>query len=188
MSKQEFKVYTKGGDNGKTSLIGGKRVPKHDLQVEAYGNIDELKSYTGLVYDFTDDLLSKKNLLIIIEKLFIAESLVACASYEDQIRMPQLTDEDVLFLEKDIDRMTNNLKPLNSFILPGGHPLISHLHIARTICRRAERSYLRFAEHDEIIEVVEHYLNRLSDYYFTLARYTAMLLKIDENLWQPSKA
>lgn len=187
MNNKEFKVYTKGGDNGKTSLIGGKRVSKHDLQVEAYGTIDELKSYTGLVYDFTDDLLSKKNLLIIIEKLFIAESLVACATYDDQIKMPKLTEVDVEFLEKDIDRMTKDLAPLNSFILPGGHPLISHLHIARTICRRAERAYLRYAEHNEIIPVVLHYLNRLSDYYFTLARYTAMLLNIDEILWLPNK-
>lgn len=187
MSNQEFKVYTKGGDNGKTSLIGGKRVPKHDLQVEAYGTIDELKSYTGLVYDFTDDLLSKKNLLIVIEKLFIAESLVACATFDDQLKMPQLLEEDVIFLEKDIDRMTKDLTPLSSFILPGGHPLISHIHIARTICRRAERAYLRYTEQGEINLVVEHYLNRLSDYYFTLARYTAMLLKVDEILWLPNK-
>ncbi len=187
MNKQEFKIYTKGGDHGKTSLIGGKRVPKCDLQVEAYGTIDELKSYTGLVYDFTDDMLSKKNLLIIIEKLFIAESLVACATYEDQLKMPQLTIDDVVFLEKEIDRMTKSLSPLSSFILPGGHPLISHLHIVRTICRRAERAYLRFAENNEVITVVLQYLNRLSDYYFTLARYTALLLKIDENLWVPKK-
>jgi cob(I)alamin adenosyltransferase len=187
MSNQNFKVYTKGGDKGMTSLIGGKRVLKHDLQVEAYGTIDELKSYTALVYDYTDDLLSKKNLLIIIEKLFIAESLIACATYEDQLKMPQLYDQDVEFIEKDIDRMTKDLPALNAFILPGGHPLISQIHICRAICRRAERAYLRFSDQNEVIPVVEQYLNRLSDYYFTLARYTAVLLKIDEILWLPNR-
>ncbi len=187
MSKQNFKVYTKGGDKGMTSLIGGRRVQKYDLQVEAYGTVDELKSYTALVYDYTDDLLSKKNLLIIIEKLFIAESLIACDTYEDQIKMPQLYENDVEFLERDIDRMTKDLQPLNAFILPGGHPLISQIHICRSICRRAERAYLRYAENAEVIPIVQHYLNRLSDYYFTLARYTAVLLKIDEILWLPNK-
>jgi len=109
MSKKDFKVYTKGGDKGMTSLIGGTRIAKHDLQVEAYGTIDELKSYIGLVYDFVDDLSSKKNLLIIIEQLFIIESLIACDSYESRLRMPQLKEEDIRFLEDEIDRMTNML-------------------------------------------------------------------------------
>jgi cob(I)alamin adenosyltransferase len=186
MSK-EFKIYTKAGDTGQTSLIGGSRVAKHDLQVEAYGTIDELKSYTGLVYDFVDDLLTKKNLLIIIENLFITESLVACDSYESKLRMPQLKEADVLFLESEIDRMTLSLAPLHSFILPGGHPLVSHCHVARTICRRAERAYLRFAETHDTDELVLKFLNRLSDYYFTLARYAAKLMEVDELLWLPKK-
>ncbi len=184
---KEFKVYTKGGDHGNTSLIGGQRVKKYDLQVEAYGTIDELKSYTGLVYDFTDDMLSKKNLLLIIEKLFIVESIIACGTKEYRDKMPQLTSSDIEFLEKDIDRMTKELPPLNAFILPGGHPLLSHIHITRTICRRAERAYLRFVDTTEPIPLVGQYLNRLSDYYFTLGRYMAKLLHIDENLWLPKK-
>ncbi len=187
MSNQEFKVYTKGGDKGKTSLIGGTRVDKFDLQVEAYGTVDELKSYIGLVYDFVDDLSSKKNLFIIMEHLFITESLIACDSEESKMRMPQLKTEDIQFLEEDIDRMTSKLDPLHAFILPGGHPVISHCHIARSISRRAERAYLRFTENIESEELIIQYLNRLSDYLFTLARYQAKLLDVDEILWLPKK-
>jgi cob(I)alamin adenosyltransferase len=188
--EKEFKVYTKGGDSGKTSLIGGKRVTKHDLQVEAYGMVDELKAYTGLLYDFTDDLLCKKTLIIIIEKLFVAESLMACDTYERTLALEQISETDIKLLEDEIDRMTKYLKPLKSFILPGGHPLISHAHIARTICRRAERAYLRHldsAEDTITNNEIRMYLNRLSDYYFTLARYSAKILDIDELLWTPKK-
>lgn len=187
---KNFKVYTKGGDSGITSLIGGKRIPKYDLQVEAYGTVDELKAYTGLLYDFTDDLLCKKTLMIIIEKLFIAESIMACETFEHTLGMEQIKEEDINMLEVEIDRMTKYLKPLKSFILPGGHPIISHAHIARTICRRTERSYLRYIDSsDETLannEIVK-YLNRLSDYYFILARYSAKILDIDELLWRPKK-
>ncbi len=186
MNDTKFKIYTKGGDKGLTSLIGGKRVPKFDLQVEAYGTIDELKSYTALVYDFVDDLNSKKNLLIIIEQLFIIEGLAACDSNESKIKLPQFDNDSILLLENEIDRMTKALTPLKSFILPGGHPLISHCHIARTICRRAERAYLRFEDTVEYKEeLIVRYLNRLSDYFFTLARYSAKLMDIDELLWLP---
>ena len=186
MSDKEFKVYTKGGDRGMTSLIGGKRVHKFNLQVEAYGTIDELKSYTALVYDFVDDLLSKKNLLIIIEQLFIIESLAACDSKESKEKMPQLKNENIIFLENEIDRMTKTLPPLKAFILPGGHPLISHCHIARTICRRAERAYIRYENTiEDKEELTLRYLNRLSDYFFTLARYSAKMMDIDELLWLP---
>ena len=141
-----FKVYTKGGDSGKTSLIGGKRIPKYDLQVEAYGTIDELKAYTGLLYDFTDDLLCKKTLMIIIEKLFVAESLMACETYEHTLGLEQITDDNIIMLEGEIDRMTKFLKPLKSFILPGGHPTVSQIHIARCVCRRAERRVVTLQE------------------------------------------
>ena len=187
MNNETSKIYTKGGDRGQTSLIGGTRVAKHDLQVEAYGTIDELKSYTGLVYDFVDDLISKKNLLIIVEHLFIIASLMACDGMKSRLRMPQLSEDEIEFLEFEIDRMTKILDPLYSFILPGGHPLISHCHIARTICRRAERAYLRYGVENEIEDVIVKYLNRLSDYFFTLARYTAKVNDIDELLWQSKK-
>jgi cob(I)alamin adenosyltransferase len=185
MEDKEFKIYTKGGDYGKTSLTGGKRVNKYDLQVEAYGNIDEIKSYVGLVYDYVDDMISKKNLLIIIEKLFIAESMVSADSEKSLAKLPKLQEEDIEFLEKDIDRMNKILNPLKAFILPGGHPLISHCHIARTICRRAERACLRYGAENELPPLVGKYLNRLSDYLFVLARYSAKKLDIDELLWLP---
>jgi len=184
MSK-EFKIYTKGGDAGKTSLTGGTRVDKYAPQVEAYGSIDELKSYIALVYDFTDDLMNKKNLLKIIENLFIAESLMSADSPKTAAKLPQLAASDVEFLEKDIDRMNKVLNPLTAFILPGGHPMISHCHIARAICRRAERSCLRYGANNELPEFVGMYLNRLSDYLFVLARYAAKKLNVDEILWQP---
>ncbi|RLD64838.1 MAG: cob(I)yrinic acid a,c-diamide adenosyltransferase [Bacteroidetes bacterium] len=188
MANKEFKIYTKGGDFGKTSLTGGTRVDKFDLQVEAYGNIDETKSYLGLVYDYADDMISKKNLLMIIEKLFIAESLVSADSIESMAKLPQLKEEDIEFLEKDIDRMNKILSPLKAFILPGGHPMISHCHIARTICRRAERAYLRYDTKKELPPFVGKYLNRLSDYLFILARYSAKKLDVDELLWLPKKS
>jgi cob(I)alamin adenosyltransferase len=187
MSDKEFKIYTKGGDAGKTSLTGGTRVNKYDLQVEAYGSIDETKSYIGLVYDFADDMISKKNLLIIMEKLFIAESLVSADSDKSMSKLPQLLEEDVEFLEKDIDRMNKILPPLHAFILPGGHPMISHCHIARTICRRAERACLRFDTNRTLSPIIVKYLNRLSDYLFILARYAAKKLDVDELLWLPKK-
>jgi cob(I)alamin adenosyltransferase len=182
-----MKIYTKGGDKGLTSLIGGTRVPKHHQQVEAYGTVDELKSYLGLVYDFTDDLMSKKNLMIIIERLFVIEALMACNSYESQLRMPQIFETDIQFLESEIDRMTLVLKPLTAFILPGGHPSVSHIHIARAICRRAERAYLRTLSNDNPDDLIIKYLNRLSDYLFTLSRYATKLLDVDEILWIPLK-
>ena len=187
MSKNEVKIYTKGGDKGKTSLIGGRRVFKYDLQVEAYGSIDELKSYTGLVYDFVDELNCKKTLLIILENLFVIESIVASDGEESKLTLPELTPKNIKFLEEEIDRMTKSLVPLHSFILPGGHPLISHCHIARSICRRSERAYLRFSEAHGVEELVAQYLNRLSDYFFTLARFAAKSLDIDELLWDPEK-
>ena len=185
MSK-EFKVYTKGGDKGNTSLIGGSRIAKYSIQVEAYGTIDELKSYTALIYDLFDDEETKNSLLLIINKLFVAESLMSIDSIASGEKMTQLKESDIEFLESEIDRMTKSLEPLTAFILPGGSPLISHCHIARTICRRGERAYLRFVNNEgaELINTnIIKYLNRLSDYYFTLARYAAKINNIEELIW-----
>jgi len=187
MSSKEFKIYTKSGDHGMTSLVGGSRVHKYDLRVEAYGTIDELKSYIGLVYDYADDMISKKNLLTIMEHLFVLESMVSADSEKALEKIPHLQEAEVEFLEQDIDRMNMILPPLTAFILPGGHPMISHCHIARTICRRAERACLRFGAENELPLIVTKYLNRLSDYLFVLARYSAKKLDIDELLWLPKK-
>ena len=183
-------IYTKGGDKGQTSLIGGKRVPKYSLQVEAYGTIDELKSYTGLIHDLFDDTQIKASLLKIINQLFVAESLMSIDSAERGTNMQQITTENIEFLEKEIDKMTEQLAPLTAFILPGGHPIISHCHIARTICRRGERAYLRFIADgsEELFNAnIAKYINRLSDYFFTLARYAAKQNNIEEITWKNSK-
>ena len=180
-------IYTKGGDKGQTSLIGGKRVPKYSLQVEAYGTIDELKSYTGLIHDLFDDNKTKTSLLRIINQLFVAESLMSIDILERGEKMQQIAISDIEFLEHEIDRMTNELAPLTAFILPGGHPTVSHCHIARTICRRGERAYLRFLSEegaDLRNEEILKYLNRLSDYFFTLARYAAKENGVEELLWK----
>lgn len=184
--EKEFKVYTKGGDKGMTSLIGGSRVYKHSLQVEAYGSIDELKSYTGLIFDLFEDNTTKNSLNIIMNMLFVTESLASIDSPESAKHLGSISDADIEFLEQEIDRMTAELEPLTKFILPGGYPLVSHCHIARTICRRSERAYLRFiADNDKNIanEQIIKYLNRLSDYYFTLARYAAKLNGVEEITW-----
>ena len=180
-----FKIYTKSGDKGKTTLIGGKRVEKTDIQVEAYGTIDELKSHIALLFDLFDDEKTKTDLQKIITNLFIAESLVASATKETAAKMPNLTDDDVVSLEKQIDAMDEQLEPLTAFVLPGGSLLNSHCNIARTVCRRTERICLRlWKEKPELHnETVAKYLNRLSDYLFTLSRYAMKITGKREIFW-----
>lgn len=183
---EEFKIYTRTGDKGQTSLIGGTRVPKYHPRIEAYGTIDELKSYLGLVrdQDISDDI--KELLLEIQDRLFTIESQLA---YDPETKLtrplPEIIDNDITLLEKAIDSMNTELEPLSSFILPGGHVAVSHCHVARCICRRAERITIRLSE----IHVVEplniKYLNRLSDYLFVLARKIGKDLNVAENLWKP---
>lgn len=188
MSKK-FKIYTKTGDKGMTSLIGGKRVTKADLQVEAYGDIDELKSHLAYLMDMLSDEELAKELKQIIVKLFEAESIVAANTLEAAAKMPQLTDEDILFLEQRIDAMDERLPALTAFVLPGGHPVNSYCHIARTVCRRAERSVLRLWQERAELEntLVEKYLNRLSDYLFALSRYLSIQHDVPEHLWISKK-
>lgn len=182
-----FKIYTKTGDKGTTSLIGGTKVPKSHLRIESYGNIDELNSYLGLCRDLFEDELSRKTLLEVQDRLFTIGSSLACDPVkEPKMKIPDLNSNDIKVLENEIDRMTELLAPMKSFILPGGHPLVSHLHIARCICRRAERGCVRLElESLEIEPLILQYLNRLSDYLFTLARYAALLLKAEELPWKP---
>ncbi len=182
-----MKVYTKSGDRGSTSLIGGKRVSKAALQVEAYGSIDELKSHIALLGDLFEDKDVKEVLEQIIIKLFEAESLVASAGAEAAGKMPQLKEEDVEFLERNIDKMDEVLPGLKAFVLPGGSALNSHCNIARAVCRRAERATIRFDEDSPkpYVKPVVKYLNRLSDYLFTLSRYSLFLEGKKEILWLP---
>jgi cob(I)alamin adenosyltransferase len=182
-----FKIYTKTGDLGKTSLIGGTKVLKSHLRIESYGGIDELNSYIGLV----NDLLATADLSIILreiqDRLFTIGSSLACDPDKDSaLKIPDLHVQDVERLEKEIDRMNEVLPDMRSFILPGGHPTISHIHIARCICRRAERNCVNLQAHDSFVEpLVLQYLNRLSDYLFVLARYAGYLFQVQDIPWKP---
>lgn len=179
-----MKIYTKQGDKGQTSLIGGSRVAKYDDRVEAYGTIDELKSYIGLIGDISEDQAIKDLMLLIQERLFVAESRVAVDSEEALKKMPELKEEDIQLLENQIDEMNETLPELNSFILPGGHVLASHAHVARTICRRAERITLKAFPDHNVDPLVLKYLNRMSDFLFVLARKFANELGNGDVKWE----
>ncbi len=174
------KIYTKGGDKGETSLLGGTRVPKYHEKIEAYGTVDELVSYIGLIRD-QEIQDNYKNILINIQQiLFTAEAHIASDSKKNTAKLPQLSPNEVEILEQEIDNMNKGLPELRSFILPGGHQIVSYCHIARTICRRAERLVIKLAENYPVDILVIKYLNRLSDYLFVLARKLAADLNVEE--------
>lgn len=180
------KIYTKTGDKGNTSLIGGTKVPKSHLRIEAYGTVDELNSYVGLCRDLTSDKTSGDLLGEIQDRLFTIGSSLACdPEKETKLKIPDLKDSDVTVLEKAMDSMNETLPPMKNFILPGGHPTVAHMHIARCICRRAERCVVRLSFETEAPPIVIQYLNRLSDYFFVLARYEAHLAGATEIPWKP---
>ncbi len=182
-----LKIYTKTGDKGTTSLIGGTKVPKSHLRIEAYGTVDELNSYIGLCREILTDENCRYILQEVQDRLFTIGSSLACDPIkESKMRIPDLKEEDVLLLEKEIDRMNEAIPPMKSFILPGGHVTVSHLHIARCVCRRAERCCVRLElESLEVEQVILKYLNRLSDYLFVLARFTAHQFNSIEIPWKP---
>jgi cob(I)alamin adenosyltransferase len=182
----DWKIYTKTGDKGETSLIGGSRVPKYHERIEAYGTLDELNSYIGLLCDQQIENHMKDILLIIQDRIFTIESqLAAEPEYLPSTPLPQMHEDDVVMLEKEIDKMNEFLPPLTSFILPGGHPIISYAHIARCVCRRAERLTIRLSVSSHVDLLLIRYLNRLSDYLFVLARYLAFKMNIAEKVWKP---
>ncbi len=183
--KKEFKIYTKTGDKGSTSLIGGERVPKYDDRIEAYGTVDELNSWIGLIRDQDIDKNLKAILLGIQNTLFVMESQLAKGPGAEKTVLPEVKQEDVEILEKEIDKMEKDLPPLNSFILPGGHTVVSYCHIARTVCRRTERLVIKIAEKFQIAPVNIQYLNRLSDYLFVLSRTVSKDLNGEEIAWNP---
>ena len=182
-------TYTKTGDQGETSLIGGKRVPKYDDRVEAYGTVDELSAYVGVLNDLEGvDAAIKETLGVIQKKLFTLESHFALDKESEVSKMiPQLEEEDVKFLEGHIDRMNAELPELKAFVIPGGNMRASMSHVCRTVCRRAERQGWRLASHDEVDAIDLRYLNRLSDYFFVLARYFDYLVNRDETCWDSNK-
>lgn len=181
------KIYTKGGDLGETSLLGGTRVMKDNERVEAYGTLDELNSFIGLLRDQEIHQHYKDELLRIQNNLFTAEAWVASDPGKPIKNLPVLAENEIMQLEKEIDAMTNELPPLQSFILPGGHPFVSHCHIARTVCRRAERAVIRLHTRQNVDHVIIRYLNRLSDYLFVLARKIGFDAHASEIHWPAKK-
>jgi len=182
-----FKIYTRVGDKGNTSLIGGTKVPKSHLRIEAYGTIDELNSYIGLCRDLIEDKASRSVLWEVQDRLFTIGSSLACdPKKESRLRLPDLNEEDVFNLEQAIDKMNDILPEMTSFLLPGGHSIISQIHIARCVCRRAERCCVRLElESLEVEPLIIKYLNRLSDYLFVLSRYVGLQLDVEEMKWKP---
>jgi cob(I)alamin adenosyltransferase len=180
-----MKIYTKTGDNGQTSLVGGTRVSKTELRIEAYGTVDELNSYIGLLRDQEVNNSRKDILKEIQDRLFTIGSILASEPEQTKKRIPDLHESDVELLEKEMDKMDESLEPMRFFILPGGHQSVSFGHLARTVCRRAERIVLRLAQETEVNELVIKYLNRLSDYLFVLCRMMIKDLNIEEISWKP---
>ena len=181
----DCKIYTRTGDKGQTSLIGGTRVPKYHDRIEAYGSLDELNSYVGLIKDQEINDHYKIILLEIQDRIFSIESLLAKDPEKDlKQSLPMIYDKDIELLETEIDKMNEELESLNSFVLPGGHTTVSYCHIARCVCRRAERIIIKLAEAHPVDEKNIKYINRLSDYLFVLARKLGKDLGAKETLWR----
>jgi cob(I)alamin adenosyltransferase len=179
-----MKIYTLTGDDGTTSLSGGRRVPKQSIRVEAYGSVDELIAWFGLLRDHNENLERREILIYIQSQLMLCAAGLAY-DHENVKSKRFLPDADcVSIIEKEIDSMEAKLPALNNFILPGGNILVSYCHIARCVCRRAERSVLRLKEAEESPEIVIKFLNRLSDYLFILSRKISLDLDIEEIKWQ----
>jgi len=180
-----MKIYTKAGDRGMTSLLGGSLVPKDHPRLEAYGTLDELISWMGLLRDHLKDSGIREDILRIQDRLMAGSAILASEKADSSIKLPEIAERDITFLENKIDVMDAELEALNSFILPGGHPVISYCHLARVTCRRAERCSMKLIKDSEQTGLLVKYLNRLSDYLFTLARKIGKDFKIEEIPWLP---
>ena len=179
-----MKIYTRTGDKGLTSLIGGTRVPKSSLRIECYGTVDELNSHLGLVSDQEVNAGRRPLLKEIQDRLFTIGSALAADPDKSKMKLPDLHAADVTLLEDEMDRLNADLPELRAFILPGGHPAVSHAHVARCVCRRAERLVIHLSEDSFVAELVVVYLNRLSDYLFVLSRAMAHDLGVEEVTWK----
>jgi len=178
-----FRIYTRTGDEGETSLFGGKRLPKDHLRIESYGTLDELNAQIGLLRDQIQDEELREELHQIQNLLFSMGSYLAMEPDKKSDSIEMLRTGDVKNLEQAMDRMDEELEPLRNFILPGGHVLVSQAHIARCVCRRAERQVVALSRHEPVEGIVLQYLNRLSDFFFILARYLSHRLGIEEVIW-----
>ncbi|WP_406684243.1 cob(I)yrinic acid a,c-diamide adenosyltransferase [Seonamhaeicola sp. MEBiC1930] len=189
-----MKIYTKTGDKGTTALFGGSRVPKHHIRIESYGTIDELNSYIGLVRDQKIRQHYKDILIKIQHKLFTIGAILATdpekavlKNGKERLNIEKIASEDIEVLEHEMDCMNEALEPMTHFVLPGGHQTVSFCHIARCICRRAERLATALNENEPINSNALIYLNRLSDYLFVLARKLTLDLQANEIKWIPEK-
>ena len=180
-----MKIYTKKGDEGKTGLIGGTRVSKHALRIDSYGTVDELNSFIGVVRDYDINEIYKKQLIEIQDRLFTIGSSLASDPEKSKMKIPDLLESDVEILEKWMDEMDAELPEMRFFVLPGGNHAVSFCHVARCVCRRAERLIVELAESDFVAPLVLSYMNRLSDYLFVLSRKIAIDLKAEEQPWHP---
>jgi len=178
-----MKIYTLTGDDGSTSLVGGRRVPKHSLRVEAYGSVDELIAWVGLLRDHKENL-ERRDLLIYIQRQLMSAAAALATDPETEHARIILPEEGCLkVLEEEIDKMEETLAPLRNFLLPGGNILVSHCHIARCVCRRAERAVLRLSTSEKTPDIVIKFLNRLSDFLFVLSRKISLELNNEEVKW-----
>lgn len=183
-----MKIYTRTGDDGTTGLIGGTRVKKYNIRLEAYGTVDELNSYIGLIRSLMKDYPCDAVLEKIQIKLFVIGANLATEIAGEMIKQQvPCRESDIQFLENEMDRMIEVLPPLNHFILPGGSQANAFCHVARTVCRRAERRIVELSEKSEVDTILIKYINRLSDYLFVLSRKISMDLKTPEILWFPEQ-
>ncbi len=180
-----MKIYTRKGDGGTTQLIGGTRIPKHSIRIESYGSVDELNSYLGLIRDQSIDLIYIQQIITIQDRLFTIGSHLASDPNKSTMKLPEIKSDDIKLMEKWIDEMDASLPPMKSFILPGGHTSVSFCHIARCVCRRAERMTNHLHEEENVDLVILKYLNRLSDYLFVLSRKLTQDLGAPEQPWLP---
>ena len=180
-----MKIYTRTGDKGKTTLVGGKPVPKTHIRIEAYGTVDELIAHIGLLHDTVEKKEQKYELLLVLDRLMTCAAILAADCEDCGVKIPEMKDSDVITLEKAIDNMEALLPPLTSFVLPGGQMISSQCHVARTVCRRAERQIIRLSEELFVPDTVIKYVNRLSDYLFVLARKVLHDFNKEDLLWKP---
>lgn len=189
-----MKIYTKTGDTGTTSLFGGSRVPKHHIRIESYGTLDEVNSWLGLLRDQEINLHSKEILAQTQKNLFTVGAILATdpkkavlKSGKDRLNIQRINLSDIELLETEMDKMNKDLPPMTHFVLPGGHSIVSYCHIARTVCRRAERMISLLHYNEPLDPLVLSYINRLSDYLFVLARKLTYELGAEEQKWIPDK-
>ncbi len=180
-----MKIYTKTGDTGSTSLVGGTRLSKAHMRIEAYGTVDELNACIGLLRDQPVNEHRRHELKEIQDRLFTIGSHLAAENSMTFSKLPDLHESDSELLEKLMDQMDADLPPLRAFVLPGGHPSVSFGHVARTVCRRAERTIIYLHEHEPVEAILIKYINRLSDYLFVLCRKMTAELAVEEVVWKP---